>query len=1494
MKKIALRFFSIFASVMVALTVNAAGTDLTATKSAQPAGSVATQKLTPKSATSFKMAEMRKPGKTYNAFASVNNSKLGLAKLAAKKNATVKAGNVPTFNAAMIYNAAWPAQDYSQAGIYNLAVDGSMIQPYYLNEGLQPNAGYFYNGKYYAMSMFSSWGMYFVDITVFDEETWEVVAASGTQMDPSLFCTDYAFDETTGKAYGCFYNSEATGYIFGYSDPETFETTAICALVDDSFNACAFGADGYIYAIGRTGNLLKVDKTTGAYEIIGNTGLEPHYITTAYFDKKTGRYFYLLNNDSESSIYEINLATAEATPLYSFANGEEFTGAYVAAAKAEDKAPAEVENVVADFNEDSLRGTVSFTTPTTLFDGTEGSGTLAYFITVDGVTVHTAFAGWGENVSVPVAIGKSGMHEIIVYVKNGAGESPKSKVKMFIGTDMVKPVTNVALTYAEGAMNLTWDPTNTSLNGGWFDPATIRYTVVRFPEGVVVADQIAETTFTEEFVTDEFQAVYYTVQASNTKELGEAVASNAIGVGSIYPAYTNGFENELSLAGYTQINKNEDGNTWELYNGEVRFKYNSSLAMDAWLITPAVKLEAGKMYKISVDARANSSNWAERFELCVGTEPTAEAMTENVVEKTELTSTTAETFGDYFIPKTTGTYYVGIHGCSDADAYYIYFDNLTIEAGLSTAAPTAVTKLKVANDPTGATNATVSFTAPKKTIAGDKLTALEKIEVKRGDVLVKTFEAPELGAALSFVDQVEADGEYTYTVTAFNEEGAGMPRSASAYIGIDVPAAVTDAAFTEDPANVGLVTITWTAPTTDIHGTPIDPATVSYYITNYDGDMVAEAITGTSATIQLELEAQTFEYFRIFSANDKGINEKTYGVTSMEPVGEPYAAPFTEPFGEELSTLWGVNQLAGELGAISWTLLNDESGVESQNGDNGMLACKGSAPGDMSMLLSGKIDLAGVETPAFKFWYFTMEGSENTFDVLVKEQGGEWTTLKSFTTGGDMKWVMGLVDLSAYKDKVVQVGIKVTVVNMVYTIFDNFFVGTPASYDLAVDEIAAPAKVKAGDDFNVSVKLVNLGIEDANGFKVNLYRDGALVQTAAPDAVVTSGAAEVVTFVEKSTPLWNEAVVYTAVIDWEADEDDDNDVSADINVAIKHTTVPVPTDLTATADGEKVNLAWTAPVVPEGGTPTEVTEGFEEYDSFAINPESDWTFVDADGSKTYGMNGVEFPGASEPMAYIVMDATFEGFNDTFAAFNGDKYLGSFAATTPANDDWAISPELSGDAQTISFYARTYTDQYGSEEFEFLYSTTGTATSNFISLGEVHDVPTEWTEYTYNLPEGAKYFAIRCISNDKFIFMVDEVTFTKVDAAPVLAGYNIYRDGVKINAELVTETSFVDETAEVGEHTYHVTAVYDKGESNASNAASTVTTGVENVAVKGARVATGKNVIIVKSAADMMVTVAAADGRLVYAGKGAETMNISVAEGVYVVKVGEKVVKVIVQ
>ena len=53
-----------------------------------------------------------------------------------------------------------------------------------------------------------------------------------------------------------------------------------------------------------------------------------------------------------------------------------------------------------------------------------------------------------------------------------------------------------------------------------------------------------------------------------------------------------------------------------------------------------------------------------------------------------------------------------------------------------------------------------------------------------------------------------------------------------------------------------------------------------------------------------------------------------------------------------------------------------------------------------------------------------------------------------------------------------------------------------------------------------------------------------------------------------------------------------------------------------------------------------------------------------------------------------------------------------------------------------------------------------------------------------------------------------------------AGYNVYRDGEKLNNELVTGTSFTDETGEPGTHEYTITSVYaDGGESAHSSSVS---------------------------------------------------------------------------
>ena len=40
------------------------------------------------------------------------------------------------------------------------------------------------------------------------------------------------------------------------------------------------------------------------------------------------------------------------------------------------------------------------------------------------------------------------------------------------------------------------------------------------------------------------------------------------------PPYSNDFNADGALEGYTQINLNGDGQLWELVGGEARFKYN--------------------------------------------------------------------------------------------------------------------------------------------------------------------------------------------------------------------------------------------------------------------------------------------------------------------------------------------------------------------------------------------------------------------------------------------------------------------------------------------------------------------------------------------------------------------------------------------------------------------------------------------------------------------------------------------------------------------------------------------------------------------------------------------------------------------------------------------------------------------------------------------------------------------------------------------------------
>ncbi len=313
-----------------------------------------------------------------------------------------------------------------------------------------------------------------------------------------------------------------------------------------------------------------------------------------------------------------------------------------------------------------------------------------------------------------------------------------------------------------------------------------------------------------------------------------------------------------------------------------------------------------------------------------------------------------------------------------------------------------------------------------------------------------------------------------------------------------------------------------------------------------------------------------------------------------------------------------------------------------------------------------------------------------------------------------------------------------------------------------------------------------------------------------------------------------EMLKVVAAVSSEADEVAANDVTPEAEIEITDAEgLDAVIDLSATVSGRDVVLSWSAPENIVGGT---VTESFEHCEPWATAGIGDWTTVDADGFRTFGIYDVEWPGKMEPHAFIVFNpslaAGLDGDEEEFMAHSGKQFLACFGADPEepvnvgdvCNDDWLISPMLSGDAQTISFYARSL-DPYGSPEtFEVLASDSGCSLSDFTTLvGRRTANRAGWALYTFELPEGTRYFAIHVISVNCYALFVDDITYEAASA--VVEGYNVYRDG-KLLASVVAP-GYTDIRAG-GSHAYFVGVRYDRGESGASNEVVISTSGISAV------------------------------------------------------------------
>jgi len=981
-----------------------------------------------------------------------------------------------------------------------------------------------------------------------------------------------------------------------------------------------------------------------------------------------------------------------------------------------------------------------------------------------------------------------------------------------------------------------------------------------------------------------------------------ALASMSVSAGSsgeqegvIYPPYLNTFDDSSALDGFANINNNPtESQQWQVFNGYARMMNSEYRDMDSWLITPGIMLQNDKFYEVSMDARVEHSLYPERIEVFAGDSQTIEGMTMCVIEKTDLKTTSFVKLKGYLNVETSGVYYVGLHGCSDPDTYFLVVDNLSIKEGSPTVTPDQVTGLTVTPDPLGGLSADISFTTPTVDIEGNKLSPVTKVEVLRNGSVVKTFENPGEDVDLHHKDIVEKTGTYTYTVVCYNEAGRGKEAVAEVFIGIAIPGAPLNAKV-EETSNAGEVKITWTAPSTDDKGRPINPDLITYTIVDSFTQMpIDEGVAATEYVYQaMPAGVQDFVQYGIFASTSAGINPKA-AMTDMIPVGKAYSLPVGESFGNgkvQNDYVWGNAADSGSTASIE--LLTDKNGVSSQDGDNGYVGCFSDNEGESGSLYTGKINVGNAENPVVAFYYYKLQDGENTVTVLIDSGNGP-VEAGTFVCGPAKEgWTRAIVPLSDYRNKDIRITFRFTTVSHTFTVIDNIAVFDQQECDLAALSIKAPMDVKAGDKAKLEAQIANVGSKDVDSYVVNLFCNGELVQSC-PGTQLQSGKSKIMTFEEK--PGLDSAAerVYFAEVTCEGDKNPANNATKESTMFVLLPSYPAPAGLKANLQGDKVDLSWTSPDLEN--MPSEpMTDDVEQYESFALNNAGDWRFIDGDLGDTYGFVNVSFPNEEAPMAWMVFDSTDIDDKAAFGPHSGVKFFASMASKSLLNDDWLISPELDGHAQTISFYARAV--DFYEETFEFLYSTEGTAADDFIKIGEVTSVPNaEWTNYKYVVPAGAKYFAIRCISADALGLLVDDITFAAANAPKMVLefrGYNVYRDGVKLNSAIVKDQSYTDNSFDQGVHKYFVTAVYDKGESAASNVA-TGAAGVDSASVDTIGIQAGNGCIVVTGAFGCGIEVYTIDGIRIFSGIGTDCTNINVAGGAYIVKAGDRVAKVIVR
>lgn len=911
-----------------------------------------------------------------------------------------------------------------------------------------------------------------------------------------------------------------------------------------------------------------------------------------------------------------------------------------------------------------------------------------------------------------------------------------------------------------------------------------------------------------------------------TLALGGTLA--AMAAAPYTPPYSYDFNS--GLGEFTSLDSNGDGNTFKLtsysgynYTGGAFYDGTATQgAADDWLFTPELTLQSDLVYEMSFYCKTQTSGKTNKLEIKAGSTKTAEGMTVNVMDITEIPGTAWTQMTARFSVEADGNYYVGFHALSDAGQNYFYIDNISIAAGVNPLAPNAPSAETPTFNVNGSTlEALISITAPATTFGGNDLSGDLTLNIKRADSETPATLTAAPGATVTYTDTNALLSSTTYDISCTANGVESQTTTVTANPVFGTPNPVEGFTVTQD-GNV--FTLNWNAVTTPtIEGEIFIPASVRYNVKCGNTAVVSD-FDGTSTTYTYPMPEDGQEVIK-FSIEAK-FGDKVSGTASSGNyiVGNPLTGDFAESFANYSYTNGGWST-DPEMASYGWrpsSGISYPTEISAQDGDNGLIQFS-LRPGNEQRLVSPKLDLTSLQNGKLKFWMFMLssgstkvqpgfivDGVETLLGEPLMISDGESSGWKEFT------YILP-ESATTSPSQLVFVGTgNATYENLC---IDNITIRSYLDHNLTISAEAPASSFKIGQEASFTANVSNIGSNPESDYTVSLYAGEELVASVEGVEIPVDGTVSV-TLPFKALPKYaGQEIDFRLEASLASDlENSNNEVILTIPVLVND--FAVPADLTATSAIENVQLSWTAPAVSTDPIFSEVTESFENWETGTTEPQAGWIFINDDVTMK-GVNGVNSGEKFTAMVSEGFPAKYSS-DPAFEPYDGEKAL----VISPANsygitlDKWIISPEVQGGTD-IRFYAQSYYyNTWYSNTIQILWSAGGTTAEDFTLIDSKSIQAYDWVECTAALPAEARRFAIRfngTVSTDAIAF--DKFTFTGYSNPPVLSGYNLYRDDAFVATLPADVTSYADaEALPDVTHTYNVTALYDKGESLYSEAA----------------------------------------------------------------------------